>query len=39
MNERPTPPQPEQQQDMPGETEAMTPVPIMANTAMSAMAS
>ncbi|MDQ1230184.1 MULTISPECIES: SDR family oxidoreductase [unclassified Sphingomonas] len=27
MNERPTPPQPEQQQDMPGETEAMTPRP------------
>ncbi|WP_343525680.1 glucose 1-dehydrogenase [Sphingomonas sp.] len=27
MNERPTPPQPEQQQDMPGETEAMSPRP------------
>ena len=27
MNERPTPPQPEQQQDMPGETEAMDPRP------------
>ena len=27
MNERPTPPQPEQQQDMPGQTEAMNPRP------------
>ena len=27
MNERPTPPQPEQQQDMPGQTEAMDPRP------------
>ncbi len=27
MSERPTPPQPEQQQDMPGQTEAMDPRP------------